>query len=117
MTGLSIRRLLKKEPRCLSRTFSRNLKYTKAPGHTFSGADKLITSYSDVKNAPIQEIKRQNNETLVVRVISDTTGHEANCYIRSLNDECIKELSIVIENAAGFNGQTYDGFLNHKFNK
>jgi len=96
---------------------SRNLKYTKAPGHTFSGADKLITSYSDVKNAPIQEIKRQNNETLVVRVISDTTGHEANCYIRSLNDEGIKELSIVIENAAGFNGQTYDGFLNHKFKK
>lgn len=96
---------------------SRNLKHTKNPGHTFSGADKLITSYSDVKNAPIQGIKRQDNETLVVKVISDTTGHEANCYIRSLNDEGVKELNIVTTAATEFNSQTYDAFLNHKFKK
>ena len=96
---------------------SRNLKYAKAPGHTFSGADKLIASYSDVKNAPIQEIKRQDNEILVVKVISDTTGHEANCYIRSLNDDGVKELNIVTAVAAEFNGQKYDSFLNHKFKK
>ena len=96
---------------------SRNLKYTKAPGHTYSGADKLITSYSDVKNAPIQEIKKQSDETLVVKVISNTTGHEANCYIRSLNDRGVKELNIVAEKAAEFKEQTYDAFLNHKFKK
>ena len=96
---------------------SRNLKYTKAPGHTYSGADKLITSYSDVKDAPIQEIKRQDDKTLVVKVISDTTGHVVNCYIRSLNDEGVKELNIVTNAIAEFNGQTYDAFLNHKFKK
>ena len=96
---------------------SRNLKYTKTPGHTYSGADKLITSYSDVKDAPIQEIKRQDDKTLVVKVISDTTGHVVNCYIRSLNDEGVKELNIVTNAIAEFNGQTYDAFLNHKFKK
>lgn len=96
---------------------SRNLKYTKAPVHTYSGADKLITSYSDVKNAPIQEIKRQDEETLVVKVISDTTGHESNCYIRSLNDDGVKELNVITESVSDFIGKTYDAFLSHKLKK
>jgi len=103
----------------LSETFkiwtSDNLTFTKVPAHSFSGTDKLITAYSDVKNGRILSVKKQDTDTLVVKVLSDTTGHEADCYIRAKNDKGREELHGIFFGAKEYEGKTYDELLNSDF--
>jgi predicted nucleotidyltransferase component of viral defense system len=96
---------------------SSNLSFTDTPGHAFSGTDKLITSYQDVKDAKITDFKRQDENSIMVKISAEIIGHEANCYIRSKNDEGVKELEAILNSGVDFKTLTYDVFLNHSFKK
>jgi predicted nucleotidyltransferase component of viral defense system len=95
---------------------SDNVDYTEIPGHSYSGNDKLLTSYEEVKTAKIKNIKRQDENSIIVSLVTDH-GIEANAYIRARNKNGVRELNIIERYASEhtFKNQSYDSFIHHAF--
>ncbi len=92
---------------------SENIDYTKIPGYSFSGTDKFL-ELKDVKKTKITEIKRQNENSILVKMIA-TSGIEATAYIRARTKNGVRELEVIERSASSFKGQSYDDLIDHKF--
>lgn len=90
---------------------SENIDYSKIPGGSFSGTDKLIY---DLKKTKIIDIKRQDENTLVVKIVNED-NNERTGYIRARTKNGVRELEAVELNASSLKGQSYDDLINHQF--
>ena len=90
---------------------SENLDYSKIPGGSFSGTDKVIY---DLKKTKITSIKRQDENSLVVKIVNED-GNERIGHIRARTKNGIRELGIIEVNASSLKGQSYDDLTNHEF--
>lgn len=90
---------------------SDNLDYSKIPGGSFSGTDKLIY---DLKKTKIIDIKRQDENTLVTKILNED-NNERTGYIRARTKNGVRELDIIEVNESSLKGQSYDDLINHAF--
>lgn len=90
---------------------SENLDYSKIPGGSFSGTDKLIY---DLKKTKIIDIKRQDENTLVVKIVNED-NNERTGYIRARTKNGVREMEVIELNAGSLGGQSYDDLINHEF--
>ena len=93
---------------------SGNIDYTKVPSHSYSGRDKILTSYESVKTARIRNIKRRDENSITIDLIIDG-GLEATAHVRSRNLNGVRELDLIMTNAASIDNVSYDDLINHEF--
>lgn len=90
---------------------SENLDYSKIPGGSFSGTDKLIY---DLKKTKIASIKRHDENSLVVKIVNED-GNDRTGHIRARTKNGVRELEVIELNASTFKDQSYDDLINHEF--
>ncbi len=90
---------------------SENLDYSKIPGGSFSGNDKLIY---DLKKTKIIDIKRRDENALLVK-IKNENDNERSGYIRAQSKNGVRELNMIELYINVLKGQSYDDLINHEF--
>ncbi len=93
---------------------SDNIDYTKVPSHSYSGGDKILTSYEKARTAKIRNIKRQDENSIAIDLAIDG-GLEATAYVRSRGRNGVRELNLIMINATSLNDRSYDDLINHEF--
>ena len=90
---------------------SENLDYTKMPGGSFSGTDKLIY---DLKKTKVISLKRQDENSIHV-MITNEDDQERSGYIRARTRNGVRELDVIELNSSSAKNQSYDDLINHEF--
>jgi hypothetical protein len=109
LKGLTMNQLISRQGFVIRN--SENITYSTMPGGSFSGTDKLIY---DLKKTKIVSIKRQDENSLVVKFINED-NNERNGYIRARTKNGVRELEVIELNASSFKDKSYDELINHEF--
>lgn len=109
LKGLTMNQLISRQGFVIRN--SENITYSTMPGGSFSGTDKLIY---DLKKTKIAEIKRQDENSLVVKFVNED-DNERNGYIRARTKNGVRELEVIELNASSFKDKSYDDLINHEF--
>lgn len=109
LKGLTMNQLISRQGFVIRN--SENITYSTMPGGSFSGTDKLIY---DLKKTKIAEIKRQDENSLVVKFVNED-NNERNGYIRARTKNGVRELEVIELNASSFKDKSYDDLINHEF--
>lgn len=109
LKGLTMNQLISRQGFVIRN--SENITYSTMPGGSFSGTDKLIY---DLKKTKIISIKRQDENSLVVKFINED-NNERNGYIRARTKNGVRELEVIELNASSFKDKSYDDLINHEF--
>ncbi len=109
LKGLTMNQLVSRQGFTIAR--SENLDYTKMPGGSFSGTDKLIY---DLKKTKIISMKRQDENSIHV-MIKNEDDQERSGYVRARTRNGVRELDVIDLNSSTLIGKSYDELINHEF--
>ena len=109
LKGLTMKQLVSRQGFTIRA--SENIDYSKVPGGIVPIGGTLMY---DIKKTKIIDVKRQDENTLVVKIVNED-NNERTGHIRARTKNGVRELETIELNASSFKDQSYDDLINHQF--